>query len=91
MALPYRQPSDDELIERYILPEPFAPDRAKLAGAGVSVWVLVDYLRFTGGDVAATAAEYEVSTEAVAAAQAYYERHRDAIDARITLHRAAFV
>ncbi len=79
----------DDLIERYIVPDPDGlADRARLAGSGVPVWAIIGYLR--GYDIDQTAADYEVSREEVEAALAYYDRHRAAIDAWLTLNDAAF-
>lgn len=79
----------DTLIDRYIVADPLGrPDRARIAGSGVEVWALIAYLR--AYTVEQTAADYHLSCEAVEAAWAYYERHRAVIDARLTLHDAAF-
>ena len=77
------------LIARYIAADPLGrADRAPIAGSGVEVWALIAYLR--AFDIAQTAADYDLPGEAVEAALAYYERHRQVIDARLTMHDAAF-
>ena len=79
----------DQLIARHIAADPLGrPDRARIAGSGVEVWALIAYLR--AFDLAQTAADYDLPREVVEAALAYYERHRQVIDARLTLHDAAF-
>lgn len=90
MAMRARQPNAEALIERHVAEDLISPDRARLTDSGVPIWVLVAYLQAANGDPAATAAEYEISEEEMAAALAYYERHRAIVDARIVLHRAAF-
>jgi len=76
---------DDDLIARYIEPNPHRPglDEARLVGWGVAVWALVGYLTAVGGDIAQVAEDYDLPREAVEAALAYYRRHKDLIDARI--------
>jgi uncharacterized protein (DUF433 family) len=82
----------DELIARYIVlgPEATGPTGARVAGAGVRVWALIGYLRANEQDIARAAADYEIPVDAVRAALAYYERHRAAIDARLTGHASFF-
>ncbi|MGH2531531.1 MAG: hypothetical protein ACRDJW_04410 [Thermomicrobiales bacterium] len=90
MAMWARQPNDDALIERHVAQDLIAPDRARLTDSGDPIWALVAYPRAANDDLAATASEYDISDEAMAAALAYYERHRAVFDARILLHHAAF-
>ena len=81
--------TSDELVACHVAADPLGrPDRARIAGSGVEVWALIAYLR--AFDTAQTAADYDLPPEAVEAALAYYERHRPVIDARLTLHDAAF-
>jgi uncharacterized protein (DUF433 family) len=63
---------------------------ATVIKTGVSVTALIDCLRSVDWDIDKTAHAYSLSVEAVEAAVAYYERHRDVIDARITLNTAWF-
>ena len=83
---------DDALIARYIEPGPLnlGPSEAQVAGHGVSVWALMSHLESESGDIARTAAAYELNPDAVEAAVRYYCRHRALIDARILLNRSYF-
>ena len=82
--------SPEELIAEHITPDERGPAEARLAGQGVRVWAVIGALRANAGDVAAAAADYDLPPEALAAALAYYDRHRAAIDARLALNAAAF-
>lgn len=64
---------------------------ARLAGYGVSVWALIGHFRLIGYDKVGLAKDFDLPPEAVDAALAYYDEHRDDIDARLRLHEAAFV
>jgi uncharacterized protein (DUF433 family) len=77
--------NDDELIARYIEPNPYhsSLDAARVRQYGVSVWSIIAHLHAVGDDVTQVAADYDLPSEAVEAAMAYYRRHRDLIDARI--------
>jgi uncharacterized protein (DUF433 family) len=77
--------TDQELIEKYIEPNPHRPGiaEARVVGYGVSVWALVGYLEAVHGDVARVANDYRLPREAVEAALAYYRRHKNLIDARL--------
>ena len=77
--------NDDELIARYIEPNPYHPslDAARVRQYGVSVWSIIAHLHVVGDDVTQVAAVYGLPSEAVEAAMAYYRRHKDLIDARI--------
>jgi len=77
--------NDDELITRYIEPNPYHPglDAARLKQYGVSVWSIIAHLHVVGHDVTQVAADYGLPSETVEAAIAYYRRHKDLIDARI--------
>jgi uncharacterized protein (DUF433 family) len=75
------------LIEKYI--EPAAdPGEARLFTYGVSVWALVGYWRAVKGDVDQVARDYALPPDAVQAALAYYEWHREAIDAVLASNAA---
>ncbi len=74
------------LIEQYLEPNPNRPGSAdwRVKGRGVSVWALIGYLQGpVAGNVEETARAYEVPASAVEAALAYYDRHREIIDARL--------
>jgi len=77
--------NDDELIARYIEPNPYHPglDAARVRQYGVSVWSIIAHLHVVGDAVTQVAADYGLPNEAVEAAIAYYRRHKDLIDARI--------
>lgn len=85
-------PSDDELMARHIEPGPLnrGPSDAQVVGHGVSVWALMSHLESVGGDIARTAAAYELDPIAVEGAVRYDCRHRAQIDPRILLHRSYF-
>ena len=82
---------DEELIAQHIdaNPQGRGPAEARLAEYGTPVWALIAYLDAVKGDRAAVAADYEVPEEAVAAAIAFYERHKPQIDARLLVNAAA--
>jgi uncharacterized protein (DUF433 family) len=84
--------SDQELIERYIDPDfdgyPSGPADARLRESGVSVWILVTYLRLFDNDIDEVARQYDIPREAVQGALAFYRSHKPYIDARILLNEA---
>lgn len=84
--------SAEELIDQYIElgPEATGPADARLVDTGVHVWALIGYLRANSDDSALAAADYDLPLEAIAAARAYYARHRDAIDAVLALQASSF-
>ncbi|HEY7060887.1 MAG TPA: hypothetical protein VII06_05360 [Chloroflexota bacterium] len=77
-----------ELIERYIEPNPHKPGvaEARLRTYSVSVWALIEYWYGVDFDKAIVAEDYELPTETVDAALAYYKANKAAIDARLTLN-----
>lgn len=77
---------DDYLIEKYIVEDPHRPGAAgaRVVEYDVPVWALIGYLRAAKGDVWRVATDYGISVDAVRAAEAYYQRHRAALDARLT-------
>ncbi|MEA2524716.1 MAG: hypothetical protein QOF73_1943 [Thermomicrobiales bacterium] len=83
----------DELIARYIRNDPHRHGRDRVRTGSddrsIPVWLAISYLR--GADENAAAAAYDLSTEAILAAIAYYRRHRALIDARILLQDEQFV
>ena len=78
---------DPELLERLIAPDA-RPADARLAESAYSVWSIIAYARAVGWDFEKVAEAYDLSTEEFAAALAYYELHREVIDAKITLNAA---
>ncbi len=81
-----------DLAEDWIELDPArpGPQGARLREYGVPIWILVGYWKGSGQDAAVVARDFDVPIEAVEAALAYYQRHPDVIDARITLNVAAF-
>jgi uncharacterized protein (DUF433 family) len=77
--------TDDELIERYVEPNPWQPgaEEARLVRLGVPVWALVAHLRALGNNAEQVVEDYDLPPEALQAALAYYRRHKAAIEARI--------
>jgi uncharacterized protein (DUF433 family) len=75
----------DELIAHYITRHPDKPGRAEalVADYWIPVWALIGYLPAVDGDIQQVADDYELPLEAVEAAVAYYECHREVIDDRI--------
>ena len=81
-----------DLITQYIELNPHRPglDEAWIKDYGIPVWSLIEYVHAAHGDIARTAAAYEIPQEAVEAAVAYYEQHRILIDARISANDPDF-
>ncbi len=77
---------DESLIDLHIESDPFhpGPSDVRLVESGVSVWAVIGHLPSVGGDPVKAAADYEITPEEMAAALAYYRRHRGAIDARLS-------
>lgn len=82
---------DDELIAKYIVrnPDGRGPDRAATM-YGVSVWLLVEQVRASGGNIHEVAADHDLPEVAVRAALAYYRQNQALIDARILIQNAAW-
>lgn len=84
----------ERLIRRYIALPPEGcfqdVDRLHLKESGIDVWAIAGYLRASGG-VKQTAQDYEISSRAVLAAVAVYERHTDIFDARLLLNAGRMV
>ena len=78
------------LIEKYIELDPRrpGPEEARLRESGVPVWVLIAQLAGVTGDLDHLAADYHIPREAVEAALAYYQRHKQSIEARIAMNAA---
>ena len=87
------QPNDAELIARYIAEHPQKRGQAYvyLPDHGHSVAALVRDPRQNGGNIAETAASWDVPEDAVHAVLAFYHRYREAIDARIVIEDDQFV
>ncbi len=82
--------SEQALIDRYITADTYGrgPADARLVEYGTPIWALIGYLDGAGGDEARVAADYDVPSDAVRAARAYYRRHKALIDARLLLNAA---
>jgi uncharacterized protein (DUF433 family) len=80
------------LIDKYIQQRQFhaGAGDAVLRDSGVSVWILIEAYKATGGDADAVARAWDIPQEAVEAALAYYSQHAAAIDDRIGAQRASF-
>ena len=78
---------EDRLIALYIEPYPNRPDpaesRLKVEAGGVPVWALIGALTEDARNIESVARDYRVNRDAVEAAWAYYQRHREGIDARL--------
>jgi hypothetical protein len=82
---------EDALISEHVEENPLRPGPAdaRLKESGVELWALISYLHSAvAGNVAQTAADFEIPVTAVKAGRAYYERHRGPIDARIAISAA---
>ena len=76
--------NDQELIDRFIEDDPRGGCAdARVIGYAVPVWALVGDWQANGRDIDLVASGYQLPREAVQAALAFYERHRDVIDARM--------
>ncbi len=83
-----RERAEDALIERWLAPNPHKPSEMVLAAYGVPVWALVGYARGVDDDIEEVARAYEVPSEAVRAALAYYRRNPLQIDAKLAANAA---
>ncbi|MGH2532463.1 MAG: DUF433 domain-containing protein [Thermomicrobiales bacterium] len=83
--------TDDELIEAHLEPDAYwsTADEWRLKERGVPVWAIIGFLLPDASNAEQVARDYGVSSDAVAAAIAYYRRHRAEIDARLAQNRAA--
>src|SRR3954454_4348424 len=86
------KPSDEELIERYIDQDfdryPGGRADAQLQDSGVAVWTIVAFLRVYQNDRDKVAQHFDLSTEEVEAALAFYRLNQTDIDGRILLNEA---
>ena len=82
---------EEILIATHVEPHPARPGEAewRLKERGVPVWAVIGALTSTGDNAEQIARDYGISSEAVAAARAFYRRHRGLIDARLAANRAA--
>ncbi|MGI8857144.1 MAG: hypothetical protein ACR2JW_15475 [Thermomicrobiales bacterium] len=82
----------DALIAQYIEPHPGNPGiaeyRLRVEQNGYPVWAIIGSLPAYGDDIEQAARDYAVSREAIEAARAFYQRHREAIDDRLAANRA---
>jgi uncharacterized protein (DUF433 family) len=88
VATPTRNPGT--LIERYVEPDPYrpGPGDVRLIGSGIHVWALIGHYQATGRDPQYVADSYYLPLDAVLAALAYYQRHQEAIEARLAANVA---
>ena len=91
MARTLTERDTDALIERYIGPHPAHPglDEYWLKEPGVPVWAIIGAYQAEGGNADEVAAAYHLSLEHVAAALAYYRRHRALIENRLAQNQTA--
>ncbi len=82
---------DEALISQYVEMEPRRPSpaEARLRDSGVPIWAVVGHYLAVDRDLYAVAHDYDISFDEVAAAVAYYRRHRQVIDARLAENSAA--
>ena len=91
MARTLTERDTDALIERYVGPHPTHPglDEYWLKEPGVPVWAIIGAYQAEGGNADEVAAAYHLSREHVAAALAYYHRHRALIENRLAQNQSA--
>jgi uncharacterized protein (DUF433 family) len=84
--------TDEELVARWIEPNPHKPRPAEawVLPRHVSVWAVIRQLELDAWKVKCVAEGFELPVEAVEAAIRYYRRHRADVDARIIRNRASF-
>jgi uncharacterized protein (DUF433 family) len=83
--------SDEELIERHVVPDPQKSGRAhaRVQPSNVSVWVIASDLS-RGATADQILSDYDLLPEELQAAKAYYCRHKDLFDAYLLLVRDAW-
>ncbi len=90
-VLPLDDAMADHLISRYIVPSTErTPEDARLTERGVPIWVIVANLDAYDGAIERVASDFAISCDAVLGAMAFYDRHREQIDAHIAYNSAAF-
>lgn len=74
--------TDDELIARYLEPNPYKPGKAnyRLVESGMAMWAFANVLEAENGNLAYIADGWEISPAQIDAAIAFYERHREVVD-----------
>ena len=79
--------TEDELIARYIEPNPDKIGRAyfRLVESGTPMWRFVAELELAHGETARIAEDYGLSPEQIAAALAFYRRYKVIIDDHLFL------
>lgn len=84
--------TDDELVARWIKPNPHKPRPAEawVLPHHVSVWAIILQLELDGWKAETVAETFELPVEAVEAAIRYYRSHRSDVDARILRNRRFF-
>lgn len=87
-----RSAADEQIIARWIEPNPHTTDPAEalVLPRCVSVWALIQLLQLADNTTACVAEAYELPPEAVQSTVRYYDLHRAAVDARIERNRAVF-
>lgn len=80
----------EALIADRIEPDPARAGiaEARLRESAVPIWTLVAYWKATDENDAQVAHDYQITPTDVAAALAYYRRHKPLIDERIRANRA---
>jgi uncharacterized protein (DUF433 family) len=80
-----RKLTDDELIEKYVEPDANTGSRARArireGERGAPVWALIAWLLPDRSNAEQVAHDYQISMEALEAAEAYYRRNKKYIDA----------
>ena len=74
--------TDDELIARYLEPNPYKPGKAyyRLVESGTPIWVFIGRVEAANGNLAEVADEHEISPAQIDAALAFYERYKEIVD-----------
>jgi uncharacterized protein (DUF433 family) len=77
--------TDDELIDRYIVPDPryAGPGDVRLRDSGIHVWAVIGQLAALNRDEVAVARDYGIPIVEVQAARGYYLQNRGAIESRL--------
>jgi len=80
-----RTKTDDELIQQYIVEDPYHPGPAdvRVSDYYIHVWALAEELRCAEFDLERVAGNHNVPADYVRAAMAYYRRYQQIIDGRI--------
>jgi uncharacterized protein (DUF433 family) len=83
-------PREQALIDRWIVEDQYRPGIAdvRIRNHWQHVWALVGHAKATDFDPAQVAFDYDIPSEAVEAAFAFYARHRQIIDDRLRANTA---